>query len=128
MKQESLLEKGKRGEEEAVQYLAGQGYTIVERNWQMRKKEIDIICRYNNYLIFVEVKARTEGYMESPLEAITLRKQKNIIDAAALFIDRFDIDQESRFDVVSVVFNPNGTVREIEHIPSAFYPRVVRIK
>ncbi|KKS22640.1 MAG: hypothetical protein UU80_C0004G0030 [candidate division WWE3 bacterium GW2011_GWA1_41_8] len=52
-------EKGKLGEEIAAKYLIGKGYRIVERNWNCRWGELDIIASKGDTTVFVEVKYRT---------------------------------------------------------------------
>ena len=52
--------KGRYGEEEAKEYLQNEGYFILDQNYQVRDGEIDIIARDDEYLIFVEVKARNK--------------------------------------------------------------------
>lgn len=111
---------GQKGEELAVNYLSKKGYQIVECNWRFQKAEIDIIAIYNNQLIVVEVKTRTSEEFESPKEAVTISKQKNIVKAADAYIQERDIDLECRFDVISVLIVANQT--DIEHIEDAFYP------
>lgn len=48
------LDYGKMGEERAVEYLRKKGYMILERNWRLRHKEIDIVCTDGEFLIIVE--------------------------------------------------------------------------
>lgn len=111
---------GQKGEELAVNYLSEKGYQIVECNWRFKKAEIDIIAHFKNQLVIVEVKTRTSEEFESPKEAVTISKQKNIVKAADAYIQERDIDLECRFDVVSVLMLPDQT--KIEHIEDAFYP------
>ena len=53
-----MNEKGKKGESLAACYLEKKGYTVVVRNYHSRYGEIDLICRKDGYLVFVEVKER----------------------------------------------------------------------
>lgn len=113
-------EFGKIGEEKAYRYLLEKGYKIRNRNWQYRKAELDIVAEKDNKLVIVEVKTRSSEYFENPKEAVTLRKQKQIIMGSNAYIETFDIDLECQFDVVSVLII-DGKV-EIEHIEDAFMP------
>jgi putative endonuclease len=113
---------GEEGEELAVQYLSGKGYRIIERNWRYKHKEIDIIARDKDELVFVEVKARSGNYFEEPWQSVTRQKQRFLIAAANAYVLKFDLDIESRFDVISVTFL--GKQHKIEHIDYAFYPGV----
>ena len=45
--------KGKYGEEEAVRWLLGQGYEVVERNVVNKGGEIDVVAREGETLCFV---------------------------------------------------------------------------
>lgn len=111
---------GKIGEEKAYQYLLKRGYKIKSRNWQYRKSELDIVAEKDNKLIIVEVKTRSSAYFESPKEAVTLKKQRQIIMGTNAYIEEHNIEMETQFDVVSVLIE-NGNV-EIEHIEDAFMP------
>lgn len=111
---------GKIGEEKAYQYLLKKGYKIRARNFQYKKAELDLVAEKNNKLIVVEVKTRSSEFFENPKEAVTLRKQKQIILGANAYIEEFDIHMECQFDVVSVVI-VDGKV-DIEHIEDAFMP------
>jgi putative endonuclease len=111
---------GQEGEQFALEYLKKAGFKILKMNWMWGKHEIDIIAENNNYVIFVEVKTRSEDYQMSPVSAVTKQKQKSMIWAADGYIKKFNIDKESRFDVISVIKKENGF--EIEHLEDAFYP------
>jgi putative endonuclease len=111
---------GLKGEDLAVDHLKKAGYTIRHRNWKYGKKEIDIVAENNDFVIFVEVKTRTDGYQVPPLSAITSEKQRSIIFAADGYLRKYFIDKESRFDVIAII-NKGGS-QVIDHIEDAFYP------
>jgi putative endonuclease len=111
---------GKLGEIEARLYISSKGLTIKHLNWHDSHRELDIVAEDDRYLIIIEVKTRTDPDIENPKEAVTIKKQKNIVRAAQSYIEVYDIDKEVRFDVVSVLLR-NGKV-EIEHIEDAFTP------
>ena len=66
-----MNEKGKKGEFLAARYLEEKGYTVIARNYHSRYGEIDLICRKDSYLVFIEVKARKVSSLVNPLEAVT---------------------------------------------------------
>jgi len=111
---------GKLGEDCAAKFLEAEGYTIVKRNFRIRSAEIDIIARRDNLIIFVEVKARSNIRHGLPVEAVNLRKQKKIIEAAGVFLqDENFCDCACRFDVVEVYLR-GECVEEIHQIENAF--------
>jgi len=114
---------GKKGEENAIKYLQANGYKIRHCNWRFKKNEIDIICEENNLLVVVEVKTRTSEYFENPKEAVTKKKQKSIIKATEAYIFEFDIQFETRFDIISVTII--GNQMHIEHIKDAYQPSLL---
>ena len=111
---------GNFGEDCAAKFLADNGYTIVARNFRIRSAEIDIIAQRDGVLAFVEVKARSNVRHGLPSEAVTLRKQKKIIEAASVFLqdERF-CDCSCRFDVVEIYLS-GKQVQTINHIENAF--------
>ena len=109
---------GKEGENQAARFLLNKGYKIRHRNWRFKKNEVDIIAEKDNLLVVVEVKTRTNDYFENPKEAVTKRKQRFIIKATDAYIQQYNIDFETRFDIVSVLIS-NGRA-EIEHIEDAY--------
>lgn len=111
---------GKKGEDLAVEYLKNAGFKILYRNWKWGKHEIDIIAENKDFVVFAEVKTRSEDYQEHPVTAITREKQKSIIWAAEGYIKKFNIDKDSRFDVLTIIKMSENF--EIDHIEDAFYP------
>ena len=84
--------------------LQAAGYEILERNYRCRAGEIDLIAKDHDFLVFVEVKYRSNRRYGSPCEAVDHRKQKRISNAAAFYLRRYGypMDQPCRFDVAQV--------------------------
>ena len=111
---------GKLGEDCAAKFLEAAGHTIVARNFRIRSAEIDIIAQIDNVIVFVEVKARSNIRHGLPSEAVNLRKQKKIIEAAGVFLqDEKFCDYACRFDVVEIYLR-GERVEDINHIENAF--------
>jgi len=111
---------GQKGEDLAAEYLKNAGFRILFRNWKWGKHEIDIIAEKKDFIVFAEVKTRTDEYLMHPVSAVTKEKQKSIIMAADGYIKRFNVDKDSRFDVITII--KKGEEFEIDHIEDAFYP------
>ncbi len=118
-------ELGKEAEEKAREYLSAKGYKIRHYNWvpQGSKNELDIICEKDNMLVVVEVKSRSTEYFEHPKDTITPGKIKRIVQATHDYIMAFDINMETRFDVIAALPTETGAYK-IEHIEDAFMPPV----
>lgn len=112
---------GNNGELLAMQFLENKGYTKIIQNYRYGKGEIDIICKYKDDLIVVEVKSvRIDGF-GSGEERITSKKQKMIIETTYGFLaenEKYE-DFGVRFDVVVVNFKKYPA--EIVHYESAFW-------
>lgn len=113
---------GRHCEFMARTYLEQQGYLILETNWRSGHKEIDLIAKERDILVFVEVKTRRNENFGDAYEAVTPQKMRNIIAAAEAYIKKHEIDASIRFDIVTIV--GNGERHEIEHIKDAFYPGI----
>lgn len=114
------IKLGVLGEDLAADYLTTRGYTILARNYRKKTGEIDIIARDGEYLVFIEVKTRTNLLFGQPYEAVTLRKQAQISRVALGYITINKLhNQAMRFDVISVLIQANGKT-EINHLPGCF--------
>ena len=116
----SQRELGKIAERITEKYLLKLDYTILDKNWYYGHLELDIIARDNNQLVIVEVKSRNGIRYEHPSEAVTNAKIKRIVEAADAYILEKDIDLETRFDIVTIIFFDQRY--ELEHFKDAFYP------
>ena len=109
---------GLEGEERATKYLKKQGYNITCKNFQSRFGEIDIIAEDKEYIVFVEVKARSEKSIAEPREFVDLRKQRKIIKTAEIYLSENSTEKQPRFDVVEVKREKGKTT--VNHIVNAF--------
>ncbi|MBR2122388.1 MAG: YraN family protein [Lachnospiraceae bacterium] len=105
-------------EDMAVRYLQKLGWRILERNFRSRSGEIDIIAADGRSIVFVEVKFRKSNSSGTPLEAVSLYKQRRISNTALfyLYYARIPEERPCRFDVIGI----DGSER-ITHIKDAFY-------
>lgn len=110
-------EKGKAGEDLAVEYLLSKGYVIEARNFRTRYGELDIVAvAPDGTLVFVEVKAAASTGCGNPLFRITPAKQKTIAGMAKRYMyDRKLIGRPCRMDVIGI------SRGKIDHIPNAFW-------
>jgi putative endonuclease len=70
--------------------------------------EIDLIAYEGAVLCFVEVKTRTSEDFASPLSAVDLRKQRQIIRTAKKYLKIFHLAAARiRYDVVTAVLGKN---------------------
>lgn len=101
----------------AISYLVNNGYFILERNYQIKSGEIDIIARKDSIIVAIEVKYRSSEKYGAPSMAVTKTKQRHISQTFSHFIytHRLPFDSAYRFDVIGI--KKNG---EIEHIENAF--------
>ncbi len=114
-------ELGSLGEQIALEYLLELGYKILETNWVCGHKEVDIIAKDGDTIVFVEVKTRKTPYLVEPEATVDVFKQRQLIFAANSYVTRFQYDSEVRFDIIAIVIDNNNEKR-IEHIIDAFYP------
>src|SRR5438046_7771795 len=115
------LRRGVLGEKLACRYLKRSGYKILFRNFRGRSGgEIDVVCRDNDTLAFVEVKTRAREDFGRPLEAVDLAKQKRISRGALAWLRMLENpDILLRFDVVEVIMGQNAEQR-VELVKNAF--------
>ena len=94
---------GAEGEEAAAEHLRRLGWKILDRNWRSRQLELDIVAEEKGTLVFVEVKTRAEGGLQSPFEALTPTKKERLCRAAEAWLEAHDAwGRPCRFDLVCV--------------------------
>ena len=91
------------GENIACKYLEEIGYRIIERNFNCRQGEIDIIAIDKDEYVFVEVKTRSNLCFGKPSEAVNDYKQKHIYKSTRYYMHINNIENAFiRFDVIEV--------------------------
>jgi len=111
---------GKEGEDHAVLLLEQKGYVILERNYRFKRAEVDIIARDGKYIVFVEVKARSNRSHGFPEDAITKKKVNLLARAASHYMYVNKLESFIRFDVVALERNSRGW--DSLHTEDAFFP------
>ena len=113
---------GRMGEKLAARFLRYQGLKILYRNFRAPKGgEVDIICRDEETLVFVEVKTRTSTEYGRPGRAVDREKQILITRGALAWLRELDYpDVVFRFDVVEVVLEPDRPP-VFEHLENEFH-------
>lgn len=111
-------EIGAEGERLAAEFLIKQSYRLVLTNFKVPvgrnsrdaivTGEIDLIAYDGDKLCFVEVKTRSSDEFSSPLAAVDLRKQRQIVRTARVYRKIFHLsDTRIRYDVISIVLTKN---------------------
>ena len=112
--------KGIEGENLAREFISCKGWEILATNWKGERCEIDIIAREKGTIVFIEVKARSSAAYGWPEDAVTPAKQRNITDAAEMYLEENNLDTEIRFDIISI-HDKNGQP-QVYHIIDSFAP------
>ncbi len=117
---------GKWGEDEAALYYEDRGYEILERDWKVGKRDIDLIAltEDKDTLVFVEVKTRQNNDLQEPEEAVDVKKMRNLAIAANAYVKLHGLDMDVRFDIISVV-GKCSCVESIECFEDAFNPLLI---
>ena len=111
---------GSWGEAQAAEYLRCRGFRILAMNFRCRLGELDIVAEDRRYLVFVEVKLRSDTAHGLPREAVDRRKQERLRTAAALYLSTHDIDAPARFDVAEIYTDEAHRPLRLEYLEDAF--------
>ncbi len=107
---------GKLAEALAVDYLQQRGLRLIERNYNCRLGEIDLILADGPVLVFVEVRLRRNPGYGGAAASITPAKRQRILRAARHYLSG-KAERPCRFDVVLL---EALAVERIEWIKDAF--------
>lgn len=124
MKRYNIL-LGKFGETLAKEFLRKKNHKIIRKNYKTQFGEIDIISEIENYLIFTEVKTRTNLKYGFASEAVNTSKQIKIVKSSLIFMsdaNYHQINRSLRFDVIEVYVNLKNSkfvFEKIHHIENA---------
>lgn len=111
---------GEYGELVAASWLRSQGYKVLRRRFRLGAGgEVDIICRKDDLLVFVEVKSALHTGAGRPARRINEHKRQLLRRMAQLWLRRLGKNIPSRMDVIEVLLPP-GKAPQVNHIPAAF--------
>ena len=112
--------RGRAAEQAAQLALAAAGFTVIESNYRVRGAELDVVCRDDAGLVFVEVRARAASELE-PSATILAPKFRTMLRGARAWLARHQAaDSPWRFLVVSVVLDAAGRAVSTEIIEDPF--------
>lgn len=115
--------RGHQGERQAEDWLVRQGLKLVERNYQCRAGEIDLVMLDPNpadteVLAFVEVRLRGPGARVDGIDSVDVHKQQRLIAAARHFLMTNPewSEHACRFDVIGI----SGPEERLRWVAGAF--------
>jgi putative endonuclease len=112
---------GSLAEDVAASYLRITGHEVLARGYACRGRELDIVARAGERVVFVEVKFRRTDSRGLPREAVDARKMRHIAFAAQAYLaERRLGSPPCRFDVIEVTLEAGGLELRVRHIPGAF--------
>jgi putative endonuclease len=107
------------GEALAIKKVRSLGYKVIATNYRSPVGELDVVAKDGDCLVFIEIKTRRRGAIESAKAAVDARKQRQVSKAALAYMKSNGwSDVRSRFDVVAVGLDKG--VPRIEVIKNAF--------
>lgn len=133
---------GKIGEDVAVKYLINKGFIVIDRNYTQKIGEIDVICRKDSVIHFIEVKtivkrnnlvSRVTTYKKpfkktgvscetptdtetyNPFENITRHKLRKFSRTIAWYLAEKHVSRETRWqiDAIAVFLNYNTRIANV---------------
>jgi len=112
---------GKFGEDLAVKYLLKNKYKIIDRNIKISYKELDIIAKLKEKIIFVEVKTRTSQKFGFADENISSKKLHYLKKAINMYLNNKDLDPDNiRLDLIAIDIDKVKKTAKIKHYKDLF--------
>ena len=114
------LRHGELGERAAKKHLKQNGLKFLVANFRSRRGEVDLVCRDQDCLVFVEVKTRSSEEWLRPAAAVNAERRRRLSRAALDYLRLLkNPPVKIRFDIVEVLLL-DGAVREVQHLPNTF--------
>ena len=113
------LELGRRAEDRAEAYIRrSPGWKVLERNLVNPYGELDIVAMDGSELVVVEVRCRTLGEVQSPLDSVGPRKLRHLVNAGRAHADRMGWTGPWRIDLIAITADRDAAESEwrLEHV------------
>jgi len=96
--------KGRYGENIAKEHLLKKGFVFIESNFENKIGEIDLIMSDRDWLVFIEVKYKSDNRLGAPEEMISNNKIWQIRKVAESFLveRKRDVGQYQKYRIDAV--------------------------
>lgn len=110
---------GAKGEDIASSYLTSKGYRIIDRNFQTKLGEIDIVTEKGEFIIFIEVKYRSNLSFGYPYEAVNSHKLFKLKKMVEVYMVVNKIKKQAKVEVLSI-WEENGETK-VKHYTDLYF-------
>ena len=112
---------GAFGEKLAQDFLTKRGYKILASNFRLKKLELDIITKFGDKFVFIEVKTRNSASVGPAQDALKLSQIKDLKRAISMYCFAKKISPNNcQLDFIAVdLFKQRGLVK-IKHFKDIF--------
>ena len=107
-------ELGRFGEAEAATFLLRKGYTLIERNLNLRVGEIDLLMEESGDIVVVEVKTQQRATIIDPIEKINPTKMRKLWMLAEIIAAKYP-RHNVRLEAVTLYWKHGSTTPTITH-------------
>lgn len=112
---------GNYGEDLACEFLIQNGYIILERNFNCRFGELDIVSKHKDIIVFIEVKCRYSLNYGLGIESVNHAKVKRILSSSKFYIHLKKLyDVNVRYDIINIDLCLEKNKKNIQHYEDAF--------
>ncbi len=110
---------GNRGEKAAATYLEKSGYFILEKNYRVGRREIDIIAKKNDMTIAIEVKTITDSGASEKNIPLKAKQAHGLKKALISFCYLKSLSpQKTRLDLILIIYNKKTDTANLYHYPN----------
>ncbi len=118
MEKQFNYKKGRYGENIAKEYLVKKGYIFIEANFENKIGEIDLIMSDEDWLVFIEVKYKSDDRLGIPEEMIDKHKIWQVKRTAESYLVEKKREMKNfekyRIDAVCILGNEIRYYKNIE--------------
>jgi putative endonuclease len=123
MATDSRKSLGRLGEQLAADHFERLGWEIVERNYQTRFGELDLVAIDGDTLVFAEVKTCRLGRGQ-PWDSLHDRKQAQVRKVSGMWFSEragtIPFWEHVRFDAIGVLIDDRDALVRLDHLEGAF--------
>ena len=119
------LQRGQYGKNLARRFLQRRGLKYLTRNYASVRREIELLFRECQTLVFVEVRTRTGEQWQPPTASVDRAKKRRLTHAAEDYLQELEVVSYHRFDIVEVILKRNQTLVTIRHIAGVFVSEIL---